>query len=215
MNRREFLEKAKTIVACSAAVPLIGQGIEIKNVYTPKDSIGSTLDIVKTDDVFLAKKHHRVFNSVRKKVSYVQRHVGYGNFNIISFDQAYKVLRYAKGIKRFTKEELDFIEYIFYYEPTYHGFYGDRITTQLTSKINKKEVKKIPYTGHYLFRGKPEETYYKMKDDIGRTLILTSGVRSVVKQLKLFLDKLHSVDMNLSKTSRFDCTSCIYLSLNW
>lgn len=41
-----------------------------------------------------------------------------------------------------------------------------------------------------------------MVDDIGDTLFLTSGIRSVVKQTKLFLDKLHSVDGNFTQASR-------------
>lgn len=40
-----------------------------------------------------------------------------------------------------------------------------------------------------------------MKNDIGETIVLTSGVRSVMKQMKLFLDKLDRSDLNLSKTA--------------
>lgn len=203
MNRRNFLEKAKALLIYSTAVPIIGNSLNIRDVYTPKDSLNNAKSqLLYNDDIYLNEKYLPIFKSVIKKLSYVQRHVGYGNFNIISFDQTFNVLRYGRNVKRFTKDELDFLEYIFYYEPKYHGFYGDRITTQLTSIINKKDVEKIPYTGHYLFKGKPKSTYLKMKDDIGNTLVLTSGVRSVVKQTKLFLDKLNSVNGNLSQTSR-------------
>ncbi len=41
-----------------------------------------------------------------------------------------------------------------------------------------------------------------MKDDVGESLTLTSGVRSIVKQTKLFLDKIDSVDGNLSIASK-------------
>ncbi len=207
MNRREFLENARNLVIGSTILPIIGSSnsslMEDEEALTPKDIFfvnENSLDAIK--DVFLEEKFHKAFISVQKKLNYVQRYVGYGNFNIISFDDAINVLRYSKDQKAFTNDELAFIEHIFYYEPSYHGFYGERTTTKLTSRINKKEIEKIPYTGHYVFKGKPKETYLKLKKDIGPTIYLTSGVRSVVKQMRLFLDKLKAVDLNLSKASR-------------
>ena len=44
--------------------------------------------------------------------------------------------------------------------------------------------------------------YKQLKRDVGPDLILTSGVRSVVKQLQLFLAKLDSSNGNLSLASR-------------
>ncbi len=41
-----------------------------------------------------------------------------------------------------------------------------------------------------------------MIGDVGESLTLTSGVRSIVKQTKLFLDKIDSVDGNLSVASK-------------
>lgn len=202
MNRREFLNKSKVLALCTTALPLLANSRELNIDYTPKDSISTKHNSFNVKDIYLEEEYVKVFKSVQEKITYVQNYIGYGNFNIISFDYAYKILKYSKHMKRFTKTELDFIEHIFYYEPSYHGFYGDRITTKLTSTINKKEIEKIPYTGHYLFKGKPKETLLQLSKDIGPTLYLTSGVRSVVKQLKLFLDKLDSVDMNLSKASR-------------
>ena len=207
MNRREFLEKARNIALGSTLLPIIGLSNssigEEEETFTPKDIFfpnENKVDIVK--DVFLEKEYHNSFISVQKKLDYIQKYVGYGNFNIISFDEALNVLRYSKHETVFTKDELAFIEHIFYYEPAYHGFYGERTTTNLTSSINIKDIEKVPYTGHYVFKGKPKETYLKLKKDIGPTIYLTSGVRSVVKQMRLFLDKLKSVDMNLSKASR-------------
>ncbi|RXJ89534.1 peptidase M15 [Arcobacter sp. CECT 8983] len=154
------------------------------------------------EDVFIEEKFLKEFQSVRKKINLVQRHVGYGNFNIIDFDYMLKVARHSSKMDEFTKKELDFLESIFYYDPSIHGFYGKRISQNITDSINKKDVRKIPYTGHYLFKGHPEETYYQMIDDIGESLTLTSGVRSIVKQTKLFLDKVHSVDGNLTDASK-------------
>lgn len=200
MNRREFLDKIKTT---GAIVPtLLASNALANEEIIPKDIILSLESSMGIKDVFLDENYTAAFQSIRKKLNYVQKYVGYGNFNVISFDEVATILRRSPTAKRFTKDELAFIEYIFYYTPTVHGFYGERITTNLTSKIDLKEVDKIPYSGHYLFKGKPMETYYHMKKDIGSTLILTSGVRSVVKQMKLFLDKLHSTKGNLSEASR-------------
>ncbi len=105
-------------------------------------------------------------------------------------------------LKLLQKKELEFLESIFYYDPKYHGFYGQQVSQKITQRINKNEVIKIPNTGHYLFKGEPEKIYYKMIGDVGESLTLTSGVRSIVKQTKLFLDKIDSVDGNLSVASK-------------
>lgn len=193
MKRREFIDKIIT------AIPLT---LVTNQLFANEYSADNMLADYVSNEVFLDEKFMSPMDSVRKKLKYVQRYVGYGNFNIISFDEAALILRNSPTAKRFTKDELEFIEYIFYYKPEFHGFYGDRISGSLTSKINNREIKKIPYTGHYLFKGKPIDTYESMKKDIGNTLILTSGVRSVVKQMKLYLDKLHSQKYSLSEASK-------------
>ncbi len=153
-------------------------------------------------DVFIEKRFINEFVSVKEKLKHLQDHVGYGNFNIIGFDEMIKLVKHSNKMDEFTKKELDFLESIFYYDPQYHGFYGERVSKNITDVINKKEVVKIPYTGHYLFKGDPEKVYYQMLKDVGSTLILTSGIRSIIKQTKLFLDKIDSVGGNLSIASK-------------
>jgi LAS superfamily LD-carboxypeptidase LdcB len=63
-------------------------------------------------------------------------------------------------------------------------------------------VVKIPYTGNYLYKGKPLETHDKIKKDIGDNVILTSGVRSIIKQFLLFMKKVSDNNHNLSLASR-------------
>ena len=202
MNRRNFLKYSSSAVALPIVTSSLSADTILEKHVFPSQILKSELEIQKQKDIFLDAKDNEDFQSVRKKLALIQRHVGYGNFNIISFDQMLRVSKYASNIKSFSKSEIDFLEKFFYYEPTVHGFFGSRISKSITDIVNKKEVVKIPYTGHYLFKGKPEETYYKMLDDIGPSLILTSGIRSVVKQTKLFLDKLNSVDGNLSLASK-------------
>lgn len=197
MKRRDFLNK----IALSLPLSLCSTQV-VASQFSFNSIVEQFNNQLIDGDLFLEAEYLSSLKSVRRKLKYVQRYVGYGNFNIITFDHASLILRRSPTEKRFTKKELDFIEYIFYYKPDIHGFYGNRITTKLTTQINKKDIKKISYTGHYLFKGKPIETYENMKNDIGKTLILTSGVRSVVKQMKLFLDKLDSTKNNLSEASK-------------
>jgi len=176
------------------------QTVEKIEVQIEKKEIQKLEEIQK--DVFVEDRYLDSFNSIRIKLKLVQNHVGYGNFNIIGFDEMLKIAKYSNKIESFNSLELEFLESIFYYDPSSHGFYGERISQNITQIINKKEIIKIPRTGHYLFKGEPKETYQRMKDDIGDSLTLTSGVRSIVKQTKLFLDKIHSVEGNISIASK-------------
>ncbi len=177
----------------------IDEDITSKNIIIEKKEIISEKE---KKDTFIEEKFIKEFVTVRKKLKLIQNYVGYGNFNIISFDEMLAVANRSSEIGALTKKELEFLESIFYYDPSTHGFYGEKISQNITDTINKKDTIKIPYTGHYLFKGEPETTYYKMCDDIGESLILTSGIRSIVKQTKLFLDKIDSVDGNLNIASK-------------
>jgi hypothetical protein len=170
------------------------------NLQSEKTQLKSNNLIKK--DIYIEDKYKNDFISVRKKLAAIQSYVGYGNFNITSFDYSLKIAKNVSSIGQFTKSELEFLESIFYYDPKMHGFYGERISKNITDKIDIKEVVKIPYTGHYLFRGHSEETYYKMVEDIGESMVLTSGIRSIVKQTKLFLDKLDSENGNFTVAAK-------------
>lgn len=152
--------------------------------------------------VWLKNSQVKPFLSAQRKIELVKRYVGFGNFNILSFDDMLKVAaRYSK-IGAFTAEELAFIEEIFYAEPSEHGFYGKRTMPTLTTDIDKKEVMKIPHTGHYLFRGHSDESYNRVISDIGKSLILTSGVRGIPKQMNLYFNKIKSTQGNITLASR-------------
>ena len=155
-----------------------------------------------SEDVFLNARKRIVCKSMLKKILEVKRVIGFANFNLISFDE---MLRYAHRfpqIGRFTKTELALIDEIFFYDANKYGFHGNKVIKDLLSKINKKETVKIAGSGHYLFKGDALTKFNKLKNDVGPDLILTSGVRSVVKQLQLFLTKLNSSNANLSLASR-------------
>ena len=142
------------------------------------------------------------FLHVHKKIELVKRHVGYGNFNILSYDDMLKVAaRYSK-IGKFTPQELAFIEEIFYANPSEHGFYGKRTMPTLTTNINKNDVMKIPRTGHYLFKGHSDDSYERIISDVGKSLVLTSGVRGIPKQMNLYFNKIKRTKGNITLASR-------------
>ncbi len=91
---------------------------------------------------------------------------------------------------------------IFYADAAIYGFFGEKPLQNLTFRIQKQKVTKVPYTGNYLYKGPPLDTYEKIKRNLGDQVILTSGVRSVSKQFLLFLDKTYKSNGNLSLASR-------------
>jgi len=154
------------------------------------------------EDIFIDKNLLPLLDSSLKHLKRIQRVIGYGNFCLLNFDDAIKYGRAYSSIGKFSKEELDFLEMIFYSQSENYGFMGEKPIKNITGKIIKKEVKKIPYTGNYLYRGKPIEMYNKIKKEIGNDVVLTSGVRSVMKQFLLFLNKANKSHGNLSMASR-------------
>ena len=60
----------------------------------------------------------------------------------------------------------------------------------------------MPNTGHYLFKEQSFTYYEKIRHSVGEGIVLTSGIRSNVKQLHLFLAKVIRVKGNLSRASR-------------
>ena len=155
-----------------------------------------------SDDIFLTKEKLPVFQQALKKILSVQKVVGYANFNLLSFDEMVLYSRRFPQIGRFSKKELALIDELFFYDANKYGFHGNKVINDLTSKINKKETVKIAGSGHYLFQGEALEKFDQLKKDVGPDLILTSGVRSIVKQMQLFLAKLDSSKGNLSLASR-------------
>ena len=79
---------------------------------------------------------------------------------------------------------------------------GKKVTDELTAPIPAKDRKKVGRTGHFLYRGESERLYKKLQQDLGTSIVLTSGIRSVVKQTDLFLAKTIQSKGNLSKASR-------------
>ncbi|MCP4334010.1 MAG: peptidase M15 [Gammaproteobacteria bacterium] len=152
-------------------------------------------------DVILSPTQRIAFDSALARLRRLQNYVGHGNFNIVGWDQSLKLARARDAIGTFTRSELDLIEELFFTDAKTLGFYGDKVVTTLSASIAKRDVVKIPRSGHFLFKGSSTETFDKIRHDLGDSVVLTSGVRSVVKQIYLFMNKAEQVDGNLSLAS--------------
>ena len=154
-----------------------------------------------SSDVFLTQDEYKVLLSLNSRLKRVKNYVGYGNFNLISFSHTLFYARNYPKIGAFTKEELRLVEHLFYENPEQYGFFGPKTCLKLNNKIAKKDVTKIPHTGHYLFKGKAQEDYVNVLNDVGNEIILTSGVRNVVKQLSLYTNKIQRTHGNMTKAT--------------
>lgn len=155
-----------------------------------------------TDDVILSEADYAMLVQTLERINRVQDYIGFGNFNVVSFDEALKYGKHSPRIGEFTKEELAFMEKLFSYDSSKLGFYGEKVVPKMTNALAGKDIKKIPRTGHWLFRGYSETFYNKIRTEVGDSLILTSGVRNIVKQYQLFMAKTVQAKGNLSRASR-------------
>jgi len=158
-------------------------------------------EYIETSDIYLPLQDMQTLYILDNRLNRLRRFIGYANFNIVSLDEALYYARNYSKIGAFTKEEITLIEKFFFTTPTNLGFFGEKTVESITQKISKKDVEKIPYSGHFIFKGKPLNDYNRIIKDIGNNVILTSGVRSVVKQLSLYIGKIKQLNGNLTKTS--------------
>ncbi len=154
------------------------------------------------EDVFLTPNQNSLLGSVFRRLDRVQNVVGHGNFNVLSFDDALKMGKRYSSVGEFPKSEKEFVEDLFSKNPRGYGFYGEKVISNLTFKVAEREMRKIPRTGHFLYRGEPEALYKQVRRDLGDKIFLTSGIRSIVKQTHLFLAKTIQSKGNLSRASR-------------
>lgn len=213
MRRRDFLQ---TLIVGAAAVGFAAEAeAGIRYVPTPnsppkmrEDEFESYLRKVRyfnedhEGDVYLDKRNFQLLKSSLVRFKRMQKVVGFGNFYLLSFDEAIRIGRKYTEVGAFSVAELNFLEQVFYERATLYGFYGEKPLKNLTDQIPKREVVKVANTGNYLYRGRPLEMYLALRKRVGDKMILTSGVRSVIKQFLLFLDKAYASNGNLSRASR-------------
>jgi len=177
-------------------------------IAKPQESAKTNQDKVEnfetnfTDDILLTENEYRLLVQSLERINRVQDYVGFGNFNVLSLDESMKYAKYSPRIGEFSKEEKDFLDMLFNYDSSQLGFFGEKVVGKQTNVIASKDIIKMPGTGHYVFRGHSEEFYNKIRTEVGDSLILTSGVRNIVKQYQLFMAKTVQASGNLSRASR-------------
>lgn len=143
-----------------------------------------------------------LLKAVATRLQRAQHYIGHGNFNLLSFDHLLLCGENYEAIGAFSPQELYFMEDIFFADAKRYGFYGARVTHELTSVVPQRDIKKIGATGHFLFRGQPLQKYKSIRTELGNGITLTSGIRGIVKQTQLFMLKAVATDGNLSQASR-------------
>lgn len=159
-------------------------------------------DAVFTSDIYLDARYESTLLQTTQRMSRVEAYMGHGNFNLMGFDEMLSSGRNFPKIGAFTPAELEFLEEIFFANPNRYGFFGKKISPQITAAIPKLDVAKIGDSGHFLLKGESLNLYQQIKRDLGNEIVLTSGVRSIVKQMHLFLGKSIEANGNLSRASR-------------
>jgi hypothetical protein len=208
MERRRFLKQAALVLTLAVFPCAESRG----EVPSPSGSVDAHIrdrlmkqrlfDTVFEDDIFLEEPLFPQLDSSLARLQKVQALVGYSNFSLLDFDEVLKFGKAYADIGEFSPSELDFLEMIFYSQGETYGFMGEKPIKTITGKISKNKVEKIPFTGNYLYQGRPVELYRDIQKRVGGDAVLTSGVRSIMKQFLLFLNKARESRGNLSMASR-------------
>ncbi len=212
IRRRDFIKiTAAVILSAGAGQNLLAGMAKATPAAQPEDNDSYIKDYLHKihnfnqphkDDIYLGKAQRRILKSSVARLKRLQKTVGHANFYLLSFDDALKISRGYSRVGRFSKAEINFLESIFYENSSKYGFFGEKPFKDITTRIRKQEVIKIHHTGNYLYKGESYATYNKIKKAIGDNVILTSGIRSIIKQFLLFLDKACRNKGNLSLASR-------------
>lgn len=202
----EPLDEKQIEQTTESAEKLVVQASSVKTNESVNghSTIQKSIDFARdyNDDIFVSAEEEVLLASISARLARLQNTVGYGNFNILNFDEALIFARRYSQIGEFTPAEKEFIDKVFTFNAQAYGFYGEKVTGSLTTSIKKSSVFKVPGTGHYLFKDQSLAYYEKIRQSVGEGIVLTSGVRSNVKQLHLFLAKVIRVKGNLSRASR-------------
>lgn len=210
MNRRDFIKiLAVGLLGSSMSTEVLAQPDILPPQVTHRDDyIKDYIHKMKNfnrphkDDIYLRDEEYRSFVSTVKRLQRLERFIGQGNFQHLNFDDGLCFARKYSQIGEFTKKDVDFLEKIFYTDASRYGFLGRKTSERITDQINNKDIIKIPYSGNYLHKGISLKIFKKIRKEIGEELVLTSGIRGIMKQFILFLNKAYKNNGNLSLASR-------------
>jgi len=205
VERRTFLQNLILGSVATAVSPgLSFAGTQTANPEQVKDYLTKIENFNQHfgDDIILKGQELTTLNAVVARLGRLQSFIGYANFSLVSFDKALYFARNYSKIGRFSKQEVAFLESIFYTNAKDYGFFGEKVSSSITDSVKSRDILKIARTGHYVYRGKSLRMYHRIRREVGSSITLTSGVRGVVKQMLLFLDKAKDANGNLSLASR-------------
>ncbi|MFV2059358.1 MAG: D-alanyl-D-alanine carboxypeptidase family protein [Gammaproteobacteria bacterium] len=153
-------------------------------------------------DIFLNEEKFFVLKRLSRRLNRAQTIIGYMNFSILDFPM---LMRYSKNypaIGKFTDSEVGLIEELITRTATDYGFFGDKLIDNMNDKIPKQYLSKISNSGQYLYKHQAQRLFKRIQNEVGDQVILTSGVRGLMKQLQLFTAKAVKTGGNLSRASR-------------
>ncbi len=153
-------------------------------------------------DVFLGPKKFLDLKRLSRRLNRAQTIIGYLNFSILDFPLLVKYSRNYPAIGKFTASELELIDELITRSARDYGFFGDKLIANINDKILPRHLSKISSSGQYLYKDAAYNLYKRIQDDVGERVVLTSGVRGLMKQLQLFSAKAVRTEGNLSRASR-------------
>jgi len=211
MHRREFLHTLTAaalmlhgIDAVASPAPLRVQGARLHDDDGVRDQLQRAQhpDRHYGNDVYIGAGQKPVLLALQQHLGRLQKTVGHGNFALLGVDEMRAFGRNYPAIGRFVREEEVLMEQLFYADAGSYGFYGEKPLGRLTDRIERRDLSRLSGSSQYLFKGEAVAAYARIKEALGDEVVLTSGVRGVVKQMYLFLSKAVASNGNLSQASR-------------
>lgn len=152
-------------------------------------------------DIILQEKEKALLNSIMAKLTAIQNIVGHGKFYLLGIDEAINIAK-RSSIENFSRKETLFLEELFYIDASNYGFMDKKPLKSFTTIIPQNNVYKVPGMGNFIYKGLPQKKWAEIQKIIGKDVVLTSGVRGIIKQFYLFLTKAQRHNGNLSLASR-------------
>ena len=155
----------------------------------------------KAGDIILSPERLRLLKSATERLKRAQSVVGYGNFNLLSYDDYLRCANRYVNVGAVPTAEIEFLEELYDRNAADYGFLGEKVLTRISETIDIRDVVKIPGSGHYLLKGRSLMSFERIRRDVGESMVLTSGVRGMAKQFYLFMSKATKTGGNLSEAS--------------
>ncbi len=209
-------KKVTPIVVTTAPAVPVAPVPSKKSTFEIQNSIDETSDNAVVDylykiqhfekdfksDIFLDSDQFFDLKRLSRRLNRAQTIIGFMNFSILDFPLLIKYSQNYPAIGKFTDSEISLIEVLVTRSASDYGFFGDKLITNINDKIPTRDLSKISNSGQYLYKNEAFNLYKRIQNDVGDHVILTSGVRGLMKQMQLFTAKAVKTGGNLSRASR-------------